>query len=90
MLRRMRLPEQRRHESSMPILLGGGVERALVGVEERREVPAQLIGHHVFGELLLDDLLVVLLDLDDAVDVAVDVAFEHVLDAHEVSFLERF
>ncbi len=37
-------------------LVGGGVERALVGVEERREMPAQLVGHHVFGELLLDDL----------------------------------
>lgn len=68
-------------------LVGGGVERTLVGVEERREVPAQLVGHHVFGELLLDDLLVVLLDLDNAVDVAVDVAFEHVLDAHGMSFL---
>ena len=46
------------------------------------EVPAQLTGDHVFGQLLLDDGLVVLVDLDDAVDVAVDVAFEHIVDAH--------
>ena len=50
--------------------------------EAASEVPAQLAGDHVLGQLLLDDGLVVLVDLDDAVDVAVDVAFEHIVDAH--------
>ncbi len=50
--------------------------------EAASEVPAQLTGDHVLGQLLLDDGLVVLVDLDDAVDVAVDVAFEHIVDAH--------
>lgn len=58
------------------------VDGALVGVEERGEVPAQLARDHVLGQLLLDDGLVVLVDFDDAVDVAVDVAFEHIVDAH--------
>ena len=63
-------------------LVRGDVERALVGVEEGGEVTRELTGDHVLGELLLEAGLVLLRDLDHAIDVPVDVALEHVLNAH--------
>jgi len=63
-------------------LVRGRVERMLVGIEEAGEVAVELPGDHVLAELLLDGGLVLLGHLYDAVDVTVDVALEHVLDAH--------
>ena len=65
-------------------LVRGGVDGAAVGGEEVAEVARELARDHVFGQLLFDVGLVFLTDLDDAVDVAGDVALEHVLDAHGV------
>ena len=60
--------------------VGGRVERPLVGLEEVGEVAAQLARDDVLVELLADCLVVG--HLDDAVDVAVDVALEQVVDDH--------
>ncbi len=65
------------------------VESALVGAVERGEVARELAGDDVLGEFLLDGGIVFLGDLDHAVDVAVDVALEHLLDTHGVPFPPR-
>ena len=61
------------------------VEPALVGLEEVVEMPLQLARDHILLELLLYG--VVLADVDDTVDVAVDVLREHLLDLHGCAFL---
>lgn len=58
------------------------VERVFVVSEERGEVSLQFLGHDVFLELLLHEVLVDVADLDHAVDVPVDIMLEHVLDMH--------
>ena len=57
-----------------------------VVAEEGNEVLFQLIGDHVLADFLLDHLVAGLVDLDDAVDFAVDVARKHIPNQH-LSFL---
>ena len=46
----------------------------------------QLIGDHVLADFLLNHLVAGLVDLDDAVDLAVDVVRKHIPNQH-LSFL---
>lgn len=45
-----------------------------------REMPPDGVGHHVFGELVVDDLLVGLVDLDHFLDAPGDVIRKHAAD----------
>ena len=63
-------------------LVGGSVDGGVVALEQRGEVLAQLAGDDVLLELGADGGVVVLGHLDHAVDGAVDVFLEHVLNAH--------
>ena len=62
------------------------VKGIAVEAEEGNEVLFQLIGDHVFADFLLDHLVAGLVDLDDAVDLAVDVVRKHIPNQH-LSFL---
>ena len=65
----------------------GVVEAALVGLEEVVEVTLQLARDDVLLELLPDGI--VLADVHDSVDVAVDILREHFLDLHGCAFLDE-
>ena len=58
-------------------------ERLAVGLEERLEMLLQLLRDDILVHLLADDVEVVLVDLDDAVDGTVYVLLEHLLDFHD-------
>ncbi len=82
----MRLTRAKKAADPNADLIGGNVQGALVGAVERGEVARELAGDHVLRKLLLDGGVVILGDLDHAVDVAVDVALEHLLDTHGAPF----
>ena len=42
-------------------------------------MPAELAGNYVLAELLLDTSFIILRDLDNTIDVAVDISFVNVL-----------
>ena len=67
-------------------LVRGLSERSLVGTIETLEMTRKLVRDHVLGELLLKDVLIRDVHLDDAVNIAIDITFEHACDFHEAPF----
>ena len=81
------MPEPKKpeiHTPTLPVTFGsaGVVDGVQVGAEELAEMDVQLLGDDVLVELLPDGLAVGLVGLDDAVDGAVDLLGEEVLDQH--------
>ena len=58
-------------------------------IEERIEMTTQFTGNDILGKLLHDRMLIILCNLDDAVDVAVDVGFVYVLQLSLVLLLQQ-
>ena len=58
------------------------VKRITIVIEERNEVFLQFFGDDIFIQFLHQNIAGILVNLDHAVDFAVDVLLEHVLDSH--------
>ena len=81
-LEEVRLTRAKEARDPYANLVGGSVDGRIVALEQRGEVLAQLARNNVLLQLGADGSVVVLGDLDHAVDGAVDVFLEHVLNAH--------
>ena len=64
---------------------GRRIKGVAVIAEEGHEMLLQLIGDDVFVQLLFDDIIVGLLHLNHAVDFAVNIIGEHVVNPHDPS-----
>ncbi len=55
---------------------------SLIGIKEFVHVLIKLFGHNVLVQLLINILLILLANLDDALDITADFFIKHILDFH--------
>ena len=62
----------------------GLIDGVGVVVKKSAEVAAKFPGDDIFAEFLFEGFIIILPDLDHAIDRSVDVLLEHALNLHEV------